>query len=165
MLVELYKPPPSKLNTHFILGEIIYNVNAMSELHPNIDTDMLRALAEGMRANKVETEDALRALCQIFRDTYSFDFSLERLESKIRNQVISFIDGKSSTAIAAHGLQAGAPFAGHHVFSHAGFTSGSKPEGSVHEHAAHKFIDKAKAKLSKRPIVYEDPQESKIMEV
>lgn len=118
MFVELWKPPAAKLNTFFILGEMIFGVNALAEIHPNIDTDMLRALLEAIRANKVETEDALRALCQIFRDTYSFDYSFQELGHTTRDQVTSFVDGQSVAALVAKGFDAGAVSPNHHAAGH-----------------------------------------------
>ncbi|KAL1304742.1 hypothetical protein AAFC00_003685 [Neodothiora populina] len=165
MVLELWSPPPTKLNTNFILGEIVYNINAMSELHPNIDTDMLRALADALRNDRVEAEDALRAFCQIFRDTYSFDYASEQLDPKTQSQVIAFVEGKPAAEIAAHGLETASSFAGHHVFDHHKLAHMGHKGVHSHESAAHKLVDKAKAKLTNSPIVYEDEQESMIMEV
>lgn len=172
VLCELWKPPPEKLNTYFILGEIVFNVNTLAEVHPNIDTDMLRALCDGIRDDQVETEDAIRALCQIFRDTYSFDFALEQLKSKTRGQVSAFIDGKAASEVVETGFDIASPLHTQHsqrAAEHVQETDKQKCEdaSSSLNPAHHKLhlVDKAKAEWSKDPVIYEDVEEHKVMNV
>ena len=164
VLLELWKPPPDKLNTYFILGEIVFNVNQLSEEHPNIDTDMLRALADGIRDDHVETEDALRALCQIFRDTYSFDFSLDQLDSTAKTQVTAFVEGRSATEVVARGFDTAAPLGPRHGFK---FSEHLRDVTKLHRHEGpvHKVITKAMARFSNHPIIYENIEKTKVMEV
>lgn len=161
MLLELWKPPPEKLNTYFILGEIIFNVNKLAEDHPNIDTDMLRGLAELVRDNHADTEDTLRALCQIFQDTYSFDFSINQLNSRARTQLTAFVNGKSAADVIDAGFDVRASLNAHHALN----LSNHPRRRHKHEGVAHKMVEKAKAKIGNHPIVYEDTEETKIMEV
>lgn len=156
MLLELWQPPAEKLNTYFILGEIVYNVNSISEAHPNIDTDMLRALADGIRDDRVETEDALRALCQIFRDTYSFDYSLNQLEPCTSAKISAFVDGTAAATIAAESFDARSSSHGHLKYN---------LSDHLHATSAHRLVEKAKARLGNHPIIYEDLRRSKVMEV
>lgn len=164
VLLELWKPPPEKLNTYFILGEIVFNVNKLSEEHPNIDTDMLRALADGIRDDHVETEDALRALCQIFRDTYSFDFSLEQLEHKSRAQVNAFVNGRLASEVAARGFDTATSMMNKHSLR---LPDHIRENLKLHKYEgpAQKLVGKAMAKFSTHPIIYENTQETKVMEV
>jgi len=166
VLLELWKPPAEKLNTYFILGEIVFNVNQLSNEHPNIDTDMLRALADSIRDDHVETEDALRALCQIFRDTYSFDFSLNQLESKAKGQVSAFVEGRAAAEVAAAGFDTSTPWTDHRHRNEK-FSHHLREVARVHRHEgpAHKLIGKAIAKFSNHPVIYENAQETKVMEV
>lgn len=164
MILELWKPPPEKLNTYFILGEIIFNVNSLSIDHPNIDTDMLRGLAEAVREDKVEPEDALRALCQIFQDTYSFDFSIQQLNSEARTQLSGFVEGKSAAEIFRSGFQTGSHISGHPSLR---LSDHLRDIGHPHKHEgiSHRLVEKTKAKFGCHPIIYENTQQTKIMEV
>ena len=147
-------------------GEIVFNVNQLSNEHPNIDTDMLRALADSIRDDHVETEDALRALCQIFRDTYSFDFSLNQLESKAKSQVSAFVEGRAAAEVAATGFDTSMPWADHRHRNEK-FPHHLREVTRVHRHEGptHKLIGKAIAKFSNHPVIYENAQETKVMEV
>lgn len=154
----MFQPPPDKLNTNFILGEIVYNINSLAELHPDIDTNILRELFSGIKQDQIGSEEAIRDLCQVFQDTYSFSFSFEQLEADTKTKISAFIDGMPATDLAGNGFDQGTAFIKRHKHDL------SKHSGKVH-HLPRKVFNKAKAKLGHHVIIYEDEKEIDMMEV
>jgi len=159
MILELYQPPPSKLNTSYILGEIAYNVDALSDLHPNIDTDLLRQVADGLRNDHIESEDAIRALCQTFQDTYTFENLHTQLEPELQQKVLDFINGTPAAVLADNDVDT--------ISRQRGLRSRWPGLHKKHHHVAHAraIVEKAKGVLENHPIVYEDDEKTMIMEV
>ncbi|THY28155.1 hypothetical protein D6D01_03971 [Aureobasidium pullulans] len=138
---------------------------ALADVHPTVDLDLLRQLADGVRSDRIGSEDATRALCQVFEDTFTFEVLHGQLNSDLKAKVSAFLSGTPADDIAAKGFDfTPAPLSLHrHPFG------GCVPD--VHK-KHHLFAGRARAKveetidtLEHRPIVYEDHERAMIMEV
>ena len=137
----------------------------MADVHPTVDLDLLRQLADGVRSDRIGSEDATRALCQVFEDTFTFEVLHGQLNSDLKAKVSAFLSGTPADDIAAKGFDpTPAPLSLHrHPFG------GRVPDAHKKHHL---FGGHARAKveetidtLEHRPIVYEDHERTMIMEV
>ncbi|THV95999.1 hypothetical protein D6D27_02924 [Aureobasidium pullulans] len=138
---------------------------ALTDVHPTVDLDLLRQLADGVRSDRIGSEDATRALCQVFEDTFTFEVLHGQLNSDLKAKVSAFLSGTPADDIAAKGFDpTPAPLSLHrHPFG------GRVPDAHKKHHL---FGGRARAKveetidtLEHRPIVYEDHERTMIMEV
>lgn len=158
MVLEMFQPPPDKLNTEFILGEIVYNINSLADRHPDIDTNILRELFSGIKQDQIGSEEAIRDLCEVFQDTYSFTFSFDQLEPETRAKLSAFIGGMPAVDLAGTSSDQRPPVTNHHKL-------GLPRHSGRSHHSPFKAFDKARAKLGHHVVVYEDEEESDMMEV
>ncbi|THY73413.1 hypothetical protein D6C86_07800, partial [Aureobasidium pullulans] len=137
----------------------------LADVHPTVDLDLLRQLADGVRSDRIGSEDATRALCQVFEDTFTFEVLHGQLNSDLKAKVSAFLSGTPADDIAAKGFDpTPAPLSLHrHPFG------GRVPDAHKKHHL---FGGRARAKveetidtLEHRPIVYEDHERTMIMEV
>ncbi|KAI4749285.1 hypothetical protein E4T50_00425 [Aureobasidium sp. EXF-12298] len=141
------------------------NFPALSDAHPTIDLDLLRQLADGVRGDRVGSEDATRALCQVFEDTFTFEVLHGQLNSDLKAKVSAFLSSTPAETIAAQGFDpTRAPLSLHrHPFG------GRVPDAHKKHHL---FGARAYAKVAQtidavenHPVVFEDCEQTKIMEV
>jgi hypothetical protein len=128
----------------------------LADIHPTVDLDLLRQLADGVRNDQIESEDAIRALCQVFEATFTFEVLHGQLNAdlKAKAETIAAKDfDPTSTSLGLHRH----PFGGH------------VPE--AHE-KHHLFGGRAYAKVEQgidavkhRPVVFEDRERTMIMQV
>ncbi|KAH0102228.1 hypothetical protein KCU96_g2623, partial [Aureobasidium melanogenum] len=138
---------------------------ALADVHPTIDLDLLRQLADGVRGDRVGSEDATRALCQVFEDTFTFEVLHGQLNPDLKAKVSAFLSGTPAETIAAQGFDpTRAPLSLHrHPF-------GGRVPDAYKKH--HLFGARAYAKVAQtidavenHPVVFEDCEQTKIMEV
>ncbi|KAH0278872.1 hypothetical protein KCU84_g19195, partial [Aureobasidium melanogenum] len=137
----------------------------LADVHPTIDLDLLRQLADGVRGDRVGSEDATRALCQVFEDTFTFEVLHGQLNPDLKAKVSAFLSGTPAETIAAQGFDpTRAPLSLHrHPF-------GGRVPDAYKKH--HLFGARAYAKVAQtidavenHPVVFEDCEQTKIMEV
>ncbi|KAH0165705.1 hypothetical protein KCU67_g4611, partial [Aureobasidium melanogenum] len=138
---------------------------ALADAHPTIDLDLLRQLADGVRGDRVGSEDATRALCQVFEDTFTFEVLHGQLNPDLKAKVSAFLSSTPAETIAAQGFDpTHAPLSLHrHPFG------GRVPDAHKKHHL---FGARAYAKVAQtidavenHPVVFEDCEQTKIMEV
>ncbi|KAG9887945.1 hypothetical protein KCV05_g18954, partial [Aureobasidium melanogenum] len=138
---------------------------ALADVHPTVDLDLLRQLADGVRGDQIGSEDATRALCQVFEDTFTFEVLHGQLNADLKAKVSAFLSGTPAETIAAQGFDpTRAPLSLHrHPF-------GGRVPDALKKH--HLFGARAYAKVAQtidavenRPVVFEDCEQTKIMEV
>ncbi|KAG9685482.1 hypothetical protein KCU95_g10292, partial [Aureobasidium melanogenum] len=138
---------------------------ALADAHPTIDLDLLRQLADGVRGDQVGSEDATRALCQIFEDTFTFEVLHGQLNADLKAKVSAFLSGTPAKTIVAQGFDITCaplslrrnPFGSrvpdahkkHHLFGSRAYAKVEQTIGAV-EH---------------RPVIFEDCERTRIMEV
>jgi hypothetical protein len=137
----------------------------LADVHPTVDLDLLRQLADGVRNDQIGSEDAIRALCQVFEDTFTFEVLHGQLNADLKAKVSAFLSGTPADTITARGLDPTPaplslyrhPFGGHVSEAH-----------RMH----HLFGGRAFAKVEQeidavenRPVVFEDRERTKIMQV
>lgn len=137
----------------------------MADIHPTVDLDLLGQLADSVRNDQIESEDAIRALCQVFEATFTFEVLHGQLNAELKAKVSAFLSGTPAETIAAKGLDpTPLPLGLHrHPFG------GHAPE----THKKHHFLGgRAFAKVEQgidavehRPVVFEDREKTMIMEV
>ncbi|KAI5276505.1 hypothetical protein E4T47_00573 [Aureobasidium subglaciale] len=111
------------------------------------------------------SEDATRALCQVFEDTVAFEVLHGQLNADLKAKVSAFLSGTPAETVAANGFDpTPAPLGLHgHPFS------GRVPDA----HKKHRLLGgRAYAKFEQkidspeyRPVVFEDRDQTMIMEV
>jgi hypothetical protein len=170
MPLDLPPPSPAKLNPHFILGEIIDHIRALSDEHPNVDIDLLRKLLIDVRNHQVDPEKTLRSYVKVFLATNSFNAAIAHLDPDTKSKIQAFADGKSAAEVTSTQVfkpKAVSPSS--HRFRLLDFLhrlllhDHKKEKGSSNGHiSAAAALFKATPGL---PIVYEDDAETQIMEV
>jgi hypothetical protein len=137
----------------------------LADVHPTIDLDLLRQLADGVRNDQIGSEDAIRALCQVFEDTFTFEVLHGQLNADLKAKVSAFLSGTPAEIIVARGFHpTPAPLSLH------GHPFGDHVPGAHKKH--HLFGGRAFAKLEQeidavehRPIVFEDCERTMIMQL
>lgn len=137
----------------------------MADTHPTVDVDLLRQLADSIRNDQIESEDAIRALCQVFEATFTFEVLHGQLNAELKAKVSAFLSGTPAETIAAEGFDpTPLPLGLHrHPFG------GRAPE----THKKHHFLGgRAYAKVEQgidivehRPVIFEDREKTMIMQV
>ncbi|TIA52972.1 hypothetical protein D6C79_01742 [Aureobasidium pullulans] len=167
--INTYQAPRIISTPFALLSILLLGLTAAShplaDVHPTVDLDLLRQLADGVRSDRIGSEDATRALCQVFEDTFTFEVLHGQLNSDLKAKVSAFLSGTPADDIAAKGFDpTPAPLSLHrHPFG------GRVPDAHKKHHL---FGGRARAKveetidtLEHRPIVYEDYERTMIMEV
>ncbi|CAD0088872.1 unnamed protein product [Aureobasidium mustum] len=138
---------------------------ALADVHPTIDLDLLRQLAESVRDDRIESEEAIRALCQVFEDTFTFEVLHGQLNADLKEKVSAFLSGTPVETIAAQGFDpthAPLSFRRHPL-------GGRVPDAHKKHHLsggrAYAKVEQTIDAVEHRPVVFEDSQKTKIMEV
>lgn len=168
MPLDIPPPSPAKLNPHFILGEIIDHIQALSGEHPNVDVNLLRKLLIDVRNHQVEPEKTLRNYLKAFLATNSFKGAIAPLDADTRSKIQAFADGRSAAEVTSTiGFKRKSSLSSRHRFSFLDLF-----HRLVHDHKVKEPINggvSAPAALFKAapglPIVYEDKAKTQIMEV
>jgi hypothetical protein len=172
--MPLNLPPPStaKLNPHFILGEIIDHIQALSDDHPNVDITLLRQLLIDVRNHQVDPEKTVRRYLNAFIATKHLQAAIVQLDASTKSKIQAFAAGKSATEVtAAKGFEPKPSLSSQHRFRFLDFF-----HKLVHHHhhvngAANGVNgDVSAATVSFKaapalPLVYEDKAKTQIMEV
>ncbi|KAI5778452.1 hypothetical protein EDC01DRAFT_345122 [Geopyxis carbonaria] len=167
---------PAKLNSHWILGEMLEHLSAFAGDFPAVDIAILTSLLSAIRLKQrrvtEDRQDVLRSFLKVFRATGVYRDALAQLDESIQGQVRDFVDGKRAEEVVvrnATGFQiAPSPGVKHHFrlldflksLFHLG-GGGEKAKGTTALSERAKEVAKAKG----LPIVYEDPEKKRIMEV
>lgn len=137
----------------------------MADVHPTIDLDLLRQLADGVRGDRIESEDATRALCQVFQDTFTFKVLHGQLNADLKAKVSAFLSGTPAETITAQGFDISPGLLSLH-----GHPSGSHFPDAPKKHRlfggrAYAKVEQTLDAMEHRPVVFEDCERTKIMEV
>jgi hypothetical protein len=167
MPLDLPPPSPAKLNPHFILGEIIDHIRALSDEHPNVDIDLLRKLLIDVRNHQVDPEKTLRSYVKAFLATNSYKAAIAHLDADTKSKIQAFADGKSAAEVTStKGFKPKPASSSQHRFRlldilHRILHDHKQEKGSSNGHMSAAAFKAAPG----LPIVYEDEAKTQIMEV
>ncbi|KAI4727999.1 hypothetical protein E4T49_04189, partial [Aureobasidium sp. EXF-10728] len=138
---------------------------ALADVHPTVDLELLRQLADGVRSDRVESEDATRALCQVFEDTFAFEVLHGQLNADLKAKVSAFLSGTPAETIVAKGFDpTPAPLSLHrHPFG--GHASDAHKKHRLFGGRTYAKVEQTIDAVECRPVVFEDFEKTRIMEV
>jgi hypothetical protein len=126
---------------------------------------LLRQLAEALLSDRVGSEDAIRALCQVFEDTFTFTLLHGQLNSDLKAKVSAFLAGTPAEVLVAKGF--GATPTPLSLYRHR--FGGRVPDSHKRHHLlgshAHARLEEIVDGHESRPVVFEDHKRTIIMEV
>ncbi|KAH7417155.1 hypothetical protein BKA64DRAFT_701940 [Cadophora sp. MPI-SDFR-AT-0126] len=177
MLDELLPTPPREnLNTHFVLGEIIDQIDLIKDDFPLVQIATLKEHLWDIRNKNVDPEVHLRGFLHVFKNTEVFKDAFEQLDESMKLRIKAFMDGKSEKEVLTAGGKTGGAFVlppsppvKHHFRK---LLEDLKED--IHElfHPEHKategeVVQKLGAEASTKgyPRIFEDVAETKAMEV
>ncbi|OWP06987.1 hypothetical protein B2J93_7721 [Marssonina coronariae] len=172
-------PPRENLNTHFILGEIIDQIDLIRDDFPFVKIATLKEHLWDIRNKNVDPEIHLRGFLHVFKDTEVFRDAFNQLDEGIRLRIKAFMDGKSKKEVLDAGGKGVAgqlfmppsPPVKHHFRKLAEGLKEGIEELLGHDHGAEKAeapkktVAEAAAGTQGNPRIFEDAAETKTMEV
>ncbi|CAL3962308.1 unnamed protein product [Diplocarpon coronariae] len=172
-------PPRENLNTHFILGEIIDQIDLIRDDFPFVKIATLKEHLWDIRNKNVDPEIHLRGFLHVFKDTEVFRDAFNQLDEGIRLRIKAFMDGKSKKEVLDAGGKGVAgqlfmppsPPVKHHFRKLAEGLKEGIEELLGHDHGAEKAeapkktVAEAAAGTQGYPRIFEDAAETKTMEV
>lgn len=178
MLDELLpKPPRENLNTHFVLGEIIDQIDLIKDEFPLVQIETLKKHLWDIRNKNVDPEVHLRGLLHVFKNTEVFKDAFAQLDESTKLRITAFMDGKSENEVLSAGGKTAEAFilppsppVKHHFRK---MVEDLKEDIHGMFHPDHKkdekdvVVQKDIAEASKEgyPRIFEDAAETKTMEV
>lgn len=172
-------PPRENLSTHFVLGEIIDQIDLIKDDFPLVKIATLKEHLWDIRNKNVDPEIHLRGFLHVFKDTEVFKEAFAQLDEAMQLRIKAFMDGKSEKEVLTAGGKTGEAFflppsppVKHHFKK---LVEGLKEE--IEELLHHDHDGAKKAEVQKKevtaaavdtegyPKIYEDPAETKTMEV
>ena len=99
MVLEISEPDLSKLDGHFILGEIIEHIGKIGDEFPNVDLEELIQQLTRMRSQKCNPEVQLRGFLKVFQYTPKYKEEYLKLDSRTQHQLHDFISGVSAADV------------------------------------------------------------------
>ena len=164
--------PPStmKLNNHFILGEMIDHLQRLFTDTTDVDLDILVDWLTAVRNHQVDLQTTLRNLLRAFWPTNAFKEHYDLLDEDIRVKIKAFADGKSGEKTLSNGVFDPKPSPrSHHRFRLLDFMKNLVHHEHVPDAASLKqdMERRRDAFRTERglPVIYEDKEEKKVMEV
>jgi hypothetical protein len=168
---DLLKTPSiAKLNNHFILGEMIDHLSHLFSDTTDADLDLLTIWLTDVRNHKVDPESTLRSLLRSFWKTEAFQQSYGSMDADTKAKVKAFSEGKSAEEILSNAQFDPKPT----PHSHRRFRLLDFMKSLVHHKNGHtaasleEDIQKRKETFSTDkglPVIYEDTEQKKVMEV
>ncbi|KAI5200939.1 hypothetical protein E4T39_05437 [Aureobasidium subglaciale] len=111
------------------------------------------------------SEDATRALCQVFKDTFAFEVLHGQLNADLKAKVSAFLSGAPAETVAASGFDpTPAPLALHRHPLSGRVPDTHKKHRLLGGRAYAKFEQKIES-LEHRPVIFEDRDQTTIMKV
>jgi hypothetical protein len=96
-------PPIENLNTHFVLGEIIDQIDLIKDEFPLVQIPLLKLHLWEIRNKNVDPEDHLRGFLKVFQDTKVFKNAFAQLDDGMKARITAFIKGGSEKDVMAKG--------------------------------------------------------------
>ena len=160
MPLDLPLPDPAKLNNHFILGEIIDNVDVLSDDFPHVDLPELINQLTQVRNKQLDPEVQVRGFLKVFQQTPIFKDGYDKLDKTTKSQLNEFIGGKSAKQVVGTKSFAipPSPAAKHHFH----FLDFFKKLRTKRELAEHLAKDPTALDL---PVIYENDARTELMQV
>ncbi|KAK6007857.1 hypothetical protein QM012_004671 [Aureobasidium pullulans] len=138
---------------------------ALADVHPTIDLDLLRQLADGVRSDSVGSEDATRALWQVFEDTFTFEGLHGQLNAELKTKVSAFLSGVPAETITAQGFDPTRAPLNLHRHPSSGRALDAHKKHRLFGGRAYARVEQTIDEMEHRPVVFEDYEQTKIMEV
>tara|TARA_R110002060_G_scaffold72699_3_gene81418 strand:- start:615 stop:1205 length:591 start_codon:yes stop_codon:yes gene_type:complete len=177
MLDELLpRPPRENLNTHFVLGEIIDQIDLIKDDFPLVQIATLKEHLWDIRNKNVDPEIHLRGFLHVFKNTEVFKDAFDQLDEGMKLRIKAFMDGKSEKEVLSAGGKTGEAFVlppsppVKHHFRKLVEDLKEDIHGLIHpEHKTKEgeIVQKLGADASTKgyPRIFEDSAETKTMEV
>lgn len=127
--------------------------------------DLLRQLADGIRGDQIESEDATRALCQVFEDTFTFEVLHGQLNADLKAKVSAFLSGIPAETITAQGFDVSPTPLSLHRHPFGGHVPDAHKKHHLFGGRAYAKVEQTLDAMDHRPVVFEDCEKTKIMEV
>ncbi|XMA19599.1 hypothetical protein WAI453_012390 [Rhynchosporium graminicola] len=96
-------PPRENLSTHFVLGEIIDQIDLIAEEFPLVHISTLKEHLWDIRNKNVDPERHLRGFLHVFKHTEVFKDAFEQLDEGMQVRIKAFMDGKGEKEVLAVG--------------------------------------------------------------
>ncbi|KAI9053672.1 hypothetical protein LZ554_002626 [Drepanopeziza brunnea f. sp. 'monogermtubi'] len=170
-------PPRENLNTHFVLGEIIDQIDLVADDFPLVQIATLKQHLWDIRNHNVDPEIHLRGFLHVFKDTEVFKDAFTQLDVDMQVRIKAFMEGKTGDEVlracgkeGIFGLPPSPPVK-HHFMKLMGGLKEEVKEMLRHEHGAKKEDIESKVVEEKAsgtdgyPRIFEDEAETKTMEV
>ena len=137
----------------------------MADIHPTVDLDLLRQLADSVRNDQIESEDAIRALCQVFEATFTFEVLHGQLNADLKAKVSAFLSGPPGETIAAKGFDPTPTPLGLHRHPFGGRVPEAHKKHHLFGGRAYAKVEQGIDAVEHRPVVFEDRERTMIMQV
>lgn len=118
-----------------------------------------------MRSDRVGSEDAIRALCQIFEDTFTFENLHGQLNNDLKAKVSAFLKGIPAEEIAANGFDPTPEPSSLHRHPFGTQVNDARKKHQLFGGHGHALVEKAIDTIEHHPVVFEDREKTMIMEV
>ncbi len=172
-------PPRENLSTHFVLGEIIDQIDLVKDDFPLVKIATLKEHLWDIRNKNVDPEIHLRGFLQVFKDTEVFKDAFAQLDEAMQLRIKAFMDGKSGNDVLTAGGKTGEAFflppsppVKHHFRKLVESLKEEIDELLHHDHdgakkaeAVEKEVAAAAISTEGYPKIFEDAAETKTMEV
>ncbi len=161
MPLHLPEPHPGKLNDHFILGEIIDHVSLVVPEFPDVDVLELRRQLVALRNEQGNPQQRTQGFLRAFQPTRAFQKAFDQLDCRMKRQLGAFIDGEiAEDIIGSRPFHiTPSPVTKHQSRLLDFFNFFLRVEQNVEKRLAHVF------EVRGCPVIYEDADKSKVMEV
>lgn len=167
MPLDIPTPDSSKLNNHYILGEIIDHVGELSGEFPKVDLEELISQLTQVKSKNFNPEVQLRGFLKVFKKTRTYQDGYSKLDGPTKSRLDAFIQGRSAADVTGQEIPILQPRpTANHRSKLLGIIRrllGFLQRLHIHKSGVKNLGKDLKA--TKAPLIYEDEERTKLIKV